>query len=249
MSEANTGKFRMEKHRRIAALVSNKTFADIGGLWGTVNETVSVAMLHGASEAAMVDIQRAGNKWWAAFHERCRALGVSGYESISGDICDGEFARTIGPFDITHCAGIVYHVPNPIAMVHNLISITSERLILGSMVVPNRIENQFGTLELDVGQFLMAPVLSERKRSVVREYFTQMNVRALGVTDPSTYRAEDGRFLYAPYWWLYTKDTMVEMCTMMGLSVENVWVDWSRRKEDSISRRQEILAISVECRV
>ena len=51
MTSTEPGRFRLEKHRWIAELVPNRTFADIGGLGGTVNETVSLALRHGAREA------------------------------------------------------------------------------------------------------------------------------------------------------------------------------------------------------
>ena len=37
MTSTAPGRFRLEKHRWIAELVPNRTFADVGGLGGTVN--------------------------------------------------------------------------------------------------------------------------------------------------------------------------------------------------------------------
>ena len=249
MIDTENGGFRLEKHRRIAELVPNKTFADIGGLWGTVNETVSIAIQHGAREATMVDIQPLQNKWWMAFHERCDELGVSGYRSVVGDICDDRIADEIGCFDITHCSGIIYHVPDPVGMIRNLLSITRERFILSSMVVPRRIQNHFGTLELGTGQCLLVPVLSEHERKIVAEYFTQMKVNAGGLTQSSPFMAKDGRILYGPWWWLFTTETLAGMCELFGVSVENVWVDWARSRSGPDSARHDVLAVSVSARV
>lgn len=47
MTSTAPGRFRLEKHRWIAEAVPNRTFADVGGLGGTVNETVSLALRHG----------------------------------------------------------------------------------------------------------------------------------------------------------------------------------------------------------
>ena len=249
MSASANRELRLEKHRRIAELVPNKTFADVGGLWGTLNETVSIAMQHGAREATMVDIQRSDTKWWKAFDDRCRDLGVSGYRSVVGDICNDRIVDQVGPFDITHCAGIIYHVPNPVGMIHNLISITRERFILGSMVVPKRIVNQFGTLELSMGQCLLVPVLSERERNIVAEHFSQMKVNALGVTQPASFMAKNGPFRYAPYWWLYTEETLVGMCRMFDVTVENIWVDWARPGTGTTFRSDQVLSVSVSARI
>jgi hypothetical protein len=40
----------------IAASVQGKSFAEVGGLWGTVNERVTVAARCGAAETAMIDV-------------------------------------------------------------------------------------------------------------------------------------------------------------------------------------------------
>lgn len=115
------------RERVIGKLVAGKTFAEIGGLWGTTNETVSIAMRSGAREATMIDITEPENTQWTRFHERCRELGVTGYRSVVGDICNDHLADDVGRFDITHCAGVVYHVPNPVDAIRNLIAITRER--------------------------------------------------------------------------------------------------------------------------
>ena len=95
-------------HRQevIRELCPGKTFADVGGLFGTVNEMVTVAMLAGAREATMIDFQPAKNWQWPLFHERCRELGVSGYHSVVGDICNDRLVDDVGRFDVTHCSGV-----------------------------------------------------------------------------------------------------------------------------------------------
>ena len=219
------GEFRLEKHRWIAELAPNKTFADIGGLWGTVNETVSIAMRHGAREATMVDIQPLHTKWWKAFHERCEELGISGYRSVVGDICNDRIADEIGCFDITHCSGIIYHLPSPFDMIRNLISMTRERFILSSMVVPDRIANRFGTLELARGQCLLVPTLSESQREMLIEHFGKMGINSGGFEVQSNPPVRpDGRFSYFPWWWLCTAETLVSMCEMFGVVIEKTWM-------------------------
>ena len=223
MGSEKTG-LRLEKHRWIAELVPNRTFADIGGLWGTSNETVSIAMRHGAHEATMVDIQPPHSKWWKAFHERCEALGISGYRSVVGDICNDRIADDIGCFDITHCSGIIYHLPSPFHMIRNLISITRERFILTSMVVPDRIENRFGTLELYRGQCLSVPTLSGSRRDILIEHFDQAGIKAGGLNVPSNPPVTPrGRFHYGPWWWLFSAETVVGMCEIFRVDIEKTW--------------------------
>ena len=64
MTSTEPGRFQLEKHRWIAELVPNRTFADIGGLGGTVNETVSLALRHGARKAMMIASARAAAAFW-----------------------------------------------------------------------------------------------------------------------------------------------------------------------------------------
>ena len=218
------GGFRLEKHRWIAELVSTRSFADIGGLWGTVNETVSIAMRYGAREATMVDIQPAGNRWWTSFHRRCADLGVSGYRSVVGDICDDRFVDELGRFDITHCSGIIYHLPNPLVLIRNLIAITRERFILSSMIVPDRVENRFGSLELARGQCLFVPAVSETQREILAEYFNEQGIAVNGLDARSrSFVGPDCRFRYGPWWWLFTAETLVGMCEVFGVTIEKTW--------------------------
>lgn len=80
----------------LGPLTTDKTFAEVGGLWGTVNETVSTALQFGAREATMIDIQPLGNHTWTRFHERCAELGVSGYHSVVGGLDNARLVDDVG---------------------------------------------------------------------------------------------------------------------------------------------------------
>ena len=215
-------------HRQevIRELCVGKTFADVGGLFGTVNEMVTVAMLAGAREATMIDFQPAGNWQWPLFHERCRELGVSGYHSVVGDICNDRLVDDVGRFDVTHCSGVVYHMPNPIDVIRNLIGITRERVVLSSQVVPAQITNRAGTLTLAPGQCLLVPALDAGARSVLQEYFAKTRPAAVarGITrEAEAFVTEEGHFRTGPWWWLYTADTFIRMCGLFNVRIEEAW--------------------------
>ena len=53
-------------------LVKDKTFADVGGLWNTINEKVTVASLAGAHEVTMIDLMHNKSHWWDKFDEKCK---------------------------------------------------------------------------------------------------------------------------------------------------------------------------------
>jgi hypothetical protein len=58
------------------------TFADVGGLWQTANEKVSVALKAGAASAALVDITPLDSPPWQHLHDRMSSLGVSTYRNL-----------------------------------------------------------------------------------------------------------------------------------------------------------------------
>ena len=127
--------------------MSGLSFVDIGGLWGTNGETVTTALLAGASRAVMADIQALGGIWWQKFEAHCTGLGVEGYEELQVDICSPDAPDRLGTFEFVHCAGVMYHVPDLFRFMGNLVSVTSKYLLLSSVVMPTR-SNLFGQLEL-----------------------------------------------------------------------------------------------------
>ena len=48
----------------ISQVAAGKSFADVGGLWGTVNEKVSVAHTHGARALTMIDVSPPDTELW-----------------------------------------------------------------------------------------------------------------------------------------------------------------------------------------
>ena len=213
--------------RELGALVAGKTFAEVGGLWNTVNERVSLALAAGCREATMIDIQPLGNTLWTRFHDRCRELGVSGYRSVYGDICDDRIATSEGPFDVVHCAGVIYHCPNPLVAIRNLIAITRERVMLSSVTIPERIANRAGTLHAPAGCCLFVPALGDQQRAILRGTPDPALQLALGFTrgrDERGLLSVDGRFRYGQWWWLYTAETFVRMVASFDNGrIEKAW--------------------------
>lgn len=196
------------------------TFADVGGLWGTVNEKVSVAELAGAAATTMIDVQPLGSKWWQLFHERCLSLGVAGYASVEADICRPGAARKLGRFDLVHCSGIMYHAPDVLGFLRNLYRITGRYLILTSMVVPEVISNSRGTLRLPRGAMLSVPAMDADSRAILNRHFAALDVTIKDITEAAPqYLAEDLRFRTGPWWWLYSPETMKALLQVLPFSV------------------------------
>lgn len=209
----------------IRALVAGKTFADVGGLWGTSNEKATTALLAGAREATMIDIQPAGNRLWQAFDERCRERGVSGCQSVVGDLGSDRFAADVGQFDITHCSGVIYHMPNPINAIHNMIRITRERVLLWSQVVPERITNRRGSLRLRSGECLLVPALSSEALAVLQEHYIDAGREEVNKgLNPQEFVRAGEQLLTGPWWWLYTAETFIRMCSLFNhVQIERTW--------------------------
>ncbi|MBO0729442.1 MAG: hypothetical protein J2P57_09300 [Acidimicrobiaceae bacterium] len=197
---------------------AGRTYVDIGGLWGTKGETITVAIESGASHATMADIQPLGNRWWKAFEEHCEAKGISGYSEKQVDICAPGAPAELGTYDFVHCAGVMYHVADLFAFIGNLRSVTNEYLMISSAVMPDTMTNAKGTLVFGPDHSYLTPVLSEENRAIVVEYLQSNGRRAAGLTH-DTPLFDGARPLNGPWWWLYSGEFMSRVISMHHMEV------------------------------
>jgi SAM-dependent methyltransferase len=213
----------------IAALVPGRSFADLGGLWGTVNERITPAVLAGAASATMIDEQPAGNYLWQAFDEHCAKLNVSGYASIEGNLDDPDLPRRVGQFDVLHCSGVIYHCPDPYHSLRQMRRLTRRHLLLGSMTVPERVQNAAGTLDFSEGRMLALPALKGGALAIMRQHFDDLHIKVhnINVDEPFPWTMPDGITpSYAPWWWLFTAETLAAMAEAVGLRVLDTFDAW-----------------------
>ncbi|GIK40755.1 MAG: hypothetical protein BroJett011_45880 [Chloroflexota bacterium] len=206
----------------IARVVKGKTFADVGGLWGTISEKVSVAHKYGAASLTMVDIQAEGNEWWQKFDDRMHQLGVTEYKCVSTDICNPSLATLLQPFEVVHCAGVLYHHPNPMVMLVALRSITKQYLILSSVITQQVIKNEKGTYTIPPSGVVFVPALNDAERAILKVYWDKIGA-AFGLTEKYTYRLDD----FAPWWWLPTAPALLAMCQAAGFKVLEHALIWN----------------------
>jgi hypothetical protein len=204
--------------------VQGKTFADIGGLWGTANEKVTVAAKAGAIETAMVDITPLGHEAWEKFYQRCAGEGVVCGKSISANVDELAFSEKVGVYDVVHCSGVVYHCPNPLFTISQLAKISKEALILGSAVIPHTISDSKGIIKMERSSAIFVPALNENQRRIVARYFEEVGANMLGINLP----LPDGWSLndYAPWWYLFTTDYvagLLKVCGFNVLETSSVW--------------------------
>jgi hypothetical protein len=209
---------RLSKRNLIREHVAGLSFVDVGGLWGTRGETVTTALLAGASRAVMADIQTIGGEWWRKFEAHCADLGVEGYEELQVDICAPDAPERLGRFDFVHCSGVMYHVADLFRFVGNLVSVTNKYLMLSSVVMPTRMQTPSGTLSFGPDHAYLSPVLSPDNRRVVAEYLADKGLKAGGVTQPDDY-LRDGRPRSSPWWWLFSSEFMTGIVRMYGLEI------------------------------
>ena len=213
------------RDRFVQQVVRGKTFAEVGGLWGTVSEKASVAHAGGASALTMIDITPAGTHWWQEFERRRQALNVPPVRSISGDVMQLSETDPSLRFDVVHCSGILYHVPNPLHFLKCLRTITREHLILTSSITETEISNSAGRVTVPTGSALFVPALSPTEKAVLKEHWSDVapnNAKGLTLEIPN-WRIED----FGPWWWLPTTDALAAMCRVVGFDVRGVELTWN----------------------
>lgn len=207
----------------IQSYAKDLTFADVGGLWNTNNEMISVAVKSGAARATMIDMQPEGNEWWQKFDKRCQKLGVSGYSKIFGNIDDPSLMERTGQYEFVHCSGVIYHCPNPVWTIHQLHKMTKKFLLLNSIVLPKTVSNSLGEIDLSQGKCLFLPSLSEQSVLILNEHFRNLGVEKIfGGEKWWTATGPD----YSPWWWLWTIETLAGMVESCGFRVVQTGMSW-----------------------
>jgi hypothetical protein len=212
------------RDRFLHQVARGKTFADVGGLWGTTNERVSVAHRAGARELTMVDLSPLDSKWWPLFEARRVELDVPAVRAVSGDVMHLAHADSALRFDVVHCSGILYHIPDQFRFLQTLRVITREHLVLTSSITETHIVNEAGELRIPEGSALFLPALSSAERAVLKaHWWPTLKDGSLGLTKEIDHWDLDD---FGPWWWLPTTPALAKMCDIAGfdvLEVEHLW--------------------------
>jgi hypothetical protein len=178
----------------------------------------------------MADAHPLNGATWQDFRDRCRALGVSGYKEICVNLDDPSLRERIGSYDFVHCSGVIYHTPSPLFSIGQLRSITSRYLLLGSMVVPERVATNAGSLDFSGGVMLFLPAIDARRRAIMAQHF---NMSGLKIAHINAEQSEPfhvkGVPNYGPWWWLYTATTLRAMLDASGFKVLAQAPCWDER--------------------
>lgn len=214
----------------IAAAAAGRSFAEVGGLWGTVNEQVTVAALAGASSTTMIDVapDDGEGSLWELFRERARSLDVEGTTCIQASIDDPELPARVGSFDTVSCSGVLYHCPSPLHTLRQLRAITRRTLILGTASMPETVTGAAGTVSTASGSALLVPAMTHSQLAVMGEWLNEVGgVQALGVNVPvqSKWALDD----YSAWWWFFTRDYVAALLEVAGFAVESIASYWGGR--------------------
>lgn len=229
LAETNSVAWRISvsdlRDQYIAQVVKGKSFAEVGGLWGTVNEKVSVAHAHGASDLTMIDISPPESELWGLFEERRRSLRLPEVHCISNDLVVLSESVSCPQFDVVHCSGILYHIPDPLRLLRALRKVTGKYLVLTSAVTAKRIANEHGTLEIPQAAALFVPALQGKDRAIVQTYWKNfVGDGAIGLTqEVQTWNLDD----FAPWWWLPTVEALEALCRAAGFERQESGSTWN----------------------
>src|SRR5436309_2492635 len=115
-------------HRRlIAEHAPGRSFVDVGCMWNVHGAYAFHAVRSGASPVSAMDLMPASPEFVrenTALDERVRF--------VCGDVNDANVIADVGRHDVVFCAGVVYHVPNPMLTLERLRALCGRTLILAS---------------------------------------------------------------------------------------------------------------------
>ncbi len=205
----------------IGRIAAGKSFVDVGGLWGAVNEKITPAHNAGATSLCMVDIWAPGSEWWLKFRERCSTCGAGPVREVVTSVDNPNVRQSVGRYDIVHCGGVLYHSPNPFLTIRNLMSLASESLLLATAVMPPVVENEFGRLEFRSESAVCVPLIGEASRKILDKHLRDSyGGGAYGVNAPvDAWYFDDGAPNYGPWWWLWSADYVERMLAASGLDI------------------------------
>ncbi len=226
------------KDKWIDKIVKDKTFVDVGGLWGTVNEQVSVAYKSGAENTTMIDIQPLNNNLWTKFDERCESLGVTGYACIEADVTNENEVKKLKSYDVVHCSGILYHLPDPLILLRNLSKITNEYLILGSTTIPKEIIVDNNKLITKGAMSYFVPSLDSEQKDFFSKHFDNEGIKVLGVNLGENYQWYfSDKPNYAPWWWLFTEEYIEKLLAIVRLEVIDKYESWKNKSHTFLCKK------------
>ena len=173
------------------------TFCDVGCMWKVSGRIAFVAEEAGASAVTGVDVLPATPEFDAE-----RARRNSAVRFVHGDVNDAATVAEVGPHEVVWCSGVLYHAPNPVQTLARLRELTTELLILQTVVIPE--------LPGVAQGMVFYPGLSEREKRLYQRWGLSA---ARGLRDPVS---PEGEVSYEPWWWGFSRSSLRAMLRSAG---------------------------------
>lgn len=201
-----------------SAVCPDRSFVDVGGLWGIDGERISWASTAGASLLTMVDHLHLGEQLWLTFVNRMAEKGINKVRTLSLDVNDEHFAYSTGKHDVVYCCGLLYHQADPHRFLRHLWNITKHHLILGTVILPG----SFGD-----GSLYVPALTAEGRERLAKLMAFPQHAPAVGITEPvEWWNTDDCR----PYWWLHSPAVVASMLrTLPNLVILDSFFWWDGR--------------------
>lgn len=196
----------MEENRRrlIAELAPGRSFLDLGGMYAVAGDVSFWAEEAGATRVHLFDGMDPSDEFARKHAERGSRVTYQ-----QADLHDPLDVQAAGHFDVTWCAGVIYHSPDPYRQLLHLRSMTTERLLLGSHVVPE----PPGGIE---GLCVFYPGRSPKEEQAFAVLHGDQAAAYPGATRPFI---ETPMLGYANMWWGFTPSALRALIHTAGFEI------------------------------
>lgn len=185
------------KHKLISEYTKDKSFIDVGCMWGVHGYFSFLAEEYGAKSVVAFDIFEPTEEFNKAHSSKNSKIKFK-----QGDINSKDCINDLGKFDVVYCTGLLYHVPDPVFTLSRLREICNDVLILGTAVIPEMNGIQNGAVYY--------PYLSESQRNIWR---TNQGSQ-LAITEPF-----DPAQGYGNWIWGFSSSCLESMLRSSGFSI------------------------------
>jgi hypothetical protein len=179
----------------------DKSFVDVGCMWGVNGRYSFLAEDAGATEIKAVDVFGPTPEFEAVHKKRLSAV-----EFLLGDITDPALLRRIGEIEVVFCAGVLYHHPSPFQLIAALRQICKEILILRTFSIPEMPALPQGAVFI--------PYLEAAGRKIWNLQNLGIDCQQ-GITGP--FDPKEG---YGNFFWGMTPSCLRSLLTLAGFTIE-----------------------------
>lgn len=183
--------FRSKKGQQLS-------FCDVGGLWNTTGEQVTLASQY-TNDLTIIDPIQEG--WPEKMAEHLKKHNVSA-TIHNMDVIDYDERQ----FDIVFCGGVLYHFGDPNILWSKLRKLTKKDLVLGSLVVPGYI--------LSHGRKWITSAKSTPAMELAAGNWAKYCPNQIPLRDPL-----DTTERYGPTCWMYTPSQILHEARQHGFRV------------------------------